>query len=130
MVIAMRTDEIKAALREACRILERTPFPKGSRPAQLRAGWPDVVREAADAYGYTATRNRPALPSPLELDRMDEALRWLLWVEGTERTVLFARACGVTWRALQEKLDTSYPTLAKIHGRGLTLIAARLEKKS
>lgn len=130
MVIAMRTDEIKAALREACRILERTPFPKGSRPAQLRAGWPDVVREAADAYGYTATRNRPALPSPHELDRMDEALRWLLWVDGTERTVLFARACGVTWRDLQQKLDISHVTLAKIHDRGIVRIAEHLEKNS
>lgn len=123
-------DEIEKELREAGRIAKRTPFAKGSRPAQLRAGWPDIVRDTFDAYGYTAERGKPAIPSPVDLDRMDEAFGWLWHVEGRERTILFARANGVTWRVLQERLDISHVTLAKIHRNGIARIAAALEKKS
>lgn len=122
--------EIELDLREAGRVLKRTPFAKGSRPAELRAAWPDVVREAIDAYGYTKVRCRGGIPSPLELDRMDEAWGWLWHVKGQERQIIFARAIGATWRALQEQLDISHVTLSKIHKRGISQIAAALEKNS
>lgn len=129
--MAMKTlDEIEADLREAVRILRRTPFEKNSRPVHLRAAWPDVVREAADAYGYTKVRCRGGLPSPRELDRMDEVLGWLFWVEGSTRTVLFGRACDVSWRKLSAGLGFSLYNLRVIHQDGLAIIARRLGERA
>lgn len=118
--------EIELDLREAGRILKRTPFAKGSHPAELRAAWPDVVREAIDAYGYTKVRCRGGIPSPLELDRMDEAWGWLWHVKGQERQIIFARANGISWRTLRAFYGLSIPNLQMIHAAGIATIARRV----
>lgn len=81
--------EVSVRLYEAVNTLQRLPMPRGGMPAVSRSGHPDVVRDAVEAYGYELARTRPAAPSPRAIERMEEALGWLLWVEGRERIALF-----------------------------------------
>ena len=76
--------------------------------------WPDVAQDSARywmAYGTESARVRPALPSPQELDRMDEALGWLLLLSSADRKLVWARASGVTWRKLEDLDGRSERTL-------------------
>ena len=44
---------------------------------RMRVSQLDVVQAAAEAYGATAARVRPPVPSASRITRMDEALGWI-----------------------------------------------------
>ncbi len=117
--------EIQERLREAALTLRRLRE-HGLKPQALRAHWPAVVRSSADAYGYYDALAREATPSSEEMERMDEAIAWLLWLEEAERKVVWARACGVPWRALEDRDGRSVVTLRKYWNEALEEIALHL----
>src|SRR3978361_336671 len=41
----------------------------------------EVVRAALEAYGWNTARLRPAVPSAEKIDRMDEAMAWIVLIE-------------------------------------------------
>lgn len=65
------------------------------------------------AYGRTEERApMPGRPSPSKIDRMDEALSWLLWIDDrNKRIVFFARASGVKTGAIAKRLGFSRETV-------------------
>ena len=89
----MTPDAIKSRLREAADVLARLPANRG--PQEYGSTWPDIVRSTwerwAEGYewhpkmqnrvmGPARVRVRPAVPSGIEIDRMDEAMGWLNWL--------------------------------------------------
>ena len=88
-------------LEEAAQCLRALPAPKEwVRLRHLRSAMPTPVRDAADAYGYTPTRTRPPAPSPGAIDRMEQAIAWLLWLDPEDQRLVWARACRIPWRHL------------------------------
>ncbi|MTH62149.1 DUF6362 family protein [Paracoccus litorisediminis] len=80
--------------------LRRLPNPSGSGARGYGSSWPTVVREAKDAYGYHATRLR-VVPSPTDIQNMDEALGWLSLIsDPLDRRIVWMRAEGHRWRAV------------------------------
>ena len=68
------TREVVAArLREAWDTLRRVPAAGGPR---LRQSWPDVVLDAAEAYGYARPCVRLSPASPKAIDRMHQVFGW------------------------------------------------------
>src|SRR4051812_7760111 len=65
--------EIEARFEHAGATLLALPAP-GPRPAGFRCGMPPIVREYAQSYGWEPARMRPPVPSPTDIDAMDEAL--------------------------------------------------------
>lgn len=115
---------IRAALEEAAETLRRLP-PALRRP-RLTA-WPEVVRDSAGLLGPSAEgRVRPAAPTPGAIDRMDRTLTWLLACDPEARRLVWARACRVPWRKLEDLDGRSHVTLRKIVGRGHDQIRRRL----
>jgi|SRR5579871_1674558 len=132
-------DEVAIRLEDAALTLRRLPFPANGAPSGHRVAWPEIVRRTwHDAA--KGTRNRPPLPDMASVTRMDEALNWLLFlVPGNlaiggrrERLleVVWARALGVSWRRLEDRLDRSVTALRMDYRDTLLLIAARLTSEA
>ena len=113
---------IKHYLREAADTLHRLPRAY-ARPRLT--GWPDVVQNSF-AYDHNPCRTRPASPSPAAIDRLDESLGWMFVCNQEQRIVVWARACGIAWRRIEDMDGRSHMTLRRIEDRGLAAIRDRL----
>jgi len=125
---AIRMDErrnlMEDRVRRAAEVLRRLRLGSNDRPAQLKAWWPDFVRDTYEAYGYEKVRTRPASPSPSEIDEMDATLQLLLPLSEVQRRVVWARAVRVPWRRIEDQLAVSVSTLKTRHREALNLMAA------
>lgn len=68
-------------------------LPGSAWPAGMRTAWPAILQATAEAYGYTPEQGalgsderewRPPVPSASKIDRMDEALRWVIHIPRLE----------------------------------------------
>jgi hypothetical protein len=73
-------DEIVSRFREAGDTVKRLPRAKG--PAMYGSGWPQIVQDARDAYGYTEARIALPAPSPRAIDRTYEVFSWFQHFDG------------------------------------------------
>lgn len=96
------------------------------RPSDRTTMQIDVVRNRWEAYGREQARLSRVLPSSQEVDAIDEALRWLFWLEPDDRTLVWARASHVKWRHLVARLGLTERGLRKRHRRAILLIVLRL----
>jgi hypothetical protein len=55
------------------------------------------VQEAQHAYGYTEVRIR-IVPTAAEIQRMDECIDWLRWLDPDDAKIVWLRAEGKRWR--------------------------------
>ena len=117
-------EETKSRLAEAADALRRLTM-HGIKPSALRSQWPDIVHRTEEAWGWTAERMRPARPSPAQITRMDEALRWLLWLDAEERKLVWARSMGLSWRSIEDLDGRSVRTLQNLFTSALRRILAR-----
>ncbi len=107
---------LRASLEEAAETLRR--LPAGLRRPRLTS-WPEVVRDSAGLLAPSSDRRvRPAAPTPGAIDRMDRTLLWLLACDDEARRLVWARACRVPWRRLEDLDGRSHVTLRKIVARG------------
>ena len=116
-------EDVKARLREAGQTMWRLRESGWSVPEEMKARWPAFVSDYPDTDKVT----RPPVSSQA-IDRMDEAFGWVLWLEDGVRQIVLARACGTTWRRLEDKDGRSRETLRKLHDEALATIVARLRE--
>ena len=139
-------DRITAALdsKEVIRRLEEAGAALLALPAtgwstRLRSGSLDIVRTAAEAYGWTEGVVRPPVPSAARISRMDEALGWIAHIP-LDRYVL-RRIVGARslvhpvserhlfpWRRLGAVLGADHKAVQRWHGQGIALIVAALRQ--
>ena len=81
--------------------------------------WPRLVGEPC---GYA----RAAAAAPEAIDRMDEALRWLMWLEPEERRLVWLRAEGMPWKWITRRLGIGRTTAWQRWTTALLKIAVRL----
>jgi hypothetical protein len=103
-------------LEEAVDVLARLPE---ERVCGLHDLWPRLVGEP---YRHA----RPAAAAPEAIDRMDEALGWLLWLEPEERRLIWLRAEGVPWKRVAHWLGIGRTTAWQRWTAALLQIAVRL----
>lgn len=90
-------------LAEAADVLDRLPE---ARAPGLCSRWP-IVPDVPTADG---ARTHPAAPAPEAIDRMDEALVWLAWLEPEERHLVWLRAEGLPWKRITHRLGIGRTT--------------------
>jgi hypothetical protein len=75
-----------------------------------------------------ADRDRAQLSSPLPeaIDRLDEALGWLSWLESEERRLVWLRAEGLPWKRITHRLGIGRTTAWQRWTVALLKIATRL----
>lgn len=94
----MTVDDIADEIELAMRTLRHMP-PDG--PYRVKAAWPDVLMDAAEAYGWEPAEINRLPPSPEDISRMDVVLFvWFPNLTDDERTLLSARGAGVHWRQM------------------------------
>lgn len=119
MVMAVSWDEalVKAWIKEAADTLKR--LPRGYVKPRVTY-WPEVVQTSIHSFGEARIACRLAAPSPRSIDRMERVLGWLFHCDDDSRRIIWARACGVSWRRLEDMDGRSHVTLRKVVDRGLT----------
>ena len=96
--MTMTAGHIWERLEAAAMTLRRLPDPPGSGPRGYGGSWPEVVREARHAYGYSGMRVR-IVPSARDIELMDEAIGWLeMLSDPIDRRIVWLRAEGHRWR--------------------------------
>src|SRR5688572_19191189 len=107
-------------LAEAADALDRLPEPKVRGFYSL---WPLLP----DVPSGDAARPRPAAPAPEAIDRMDEALGWLCWLDPEERRLVWLRAEGLPWKRITHRLGIGRTTAWQRWTMALLKIAVRLD---
>jgi hypothetical protein len=105
-------------LAEAADVLDRLPEPKLPGLYSLLPLVPDGPAGGA--------RERPAAAAQEAIDRMDEALGWLLWLEPEERQLVWLRAEGLPWKWITRRLGIGRTTAWQRWSTALRRIAVRL----
>jgi hypothetical protein len=68
------------------------------------SAWPDVVREFTEAYGYNEAEVSLGPPTAKHITEMDEAMRWLLWIEKDEVRLIWLRANCLRWKLIATRM--------------------------
>lgn len=128
---------VEQALQRAFFVLRRQPR---TGPAGYRSGMPTPLRSPAEVFaiaveagGYEGLRVSPGPASPADIELMDMALNWLLWIEDPFiRKVIAARAMRVPWQRVAERdvKGRSVRHLQRLHQDGLACIVARLAENN
>lgn len=116
---------VKVWIEEAADTLRR--LPRGYVKPRVTY-WPEVVQSSFHSFGSSRLSNRLASPSPRAIDRIEQALGWLFHCDDDSRRIIWARACGVPWRRLEDVDGRSHVTLRKICDRGLVDIHRYLRR--
>ncbi|MBL6597329.1 MAG: hypothetical protein ISP41_00445 [Alphaproteobacteria bacterium] len=116
---------IKAWIEEAAETLRR--LPRGYVKPRVTY-WPDVVQNGVHSFGSSRFSNKLAAPSPRSIDRMERVLGWLFHCDDDSRRIVWARACGIPWRRLEDVDGRSHVTLRKVVDRGISDIQRHLRR--
>jgi hypothetical protein len=103
-------------LEEAADVLARLP---AERVRGLYDLWPRLV-------GEPCRHARPAAAAPEAIDRMEEALGWLMWLDPDERRLVWLRAEGMPWKWITRRLGIGRTTAWQRWTTALLKIAVRL----
>ena len=109
-------EAVARRLEEAADVLARLP---DDRVRGLYDLWPRLM-------GAPGGPARPGAPAPEAIDRMDEALRWLLWLEPEERQLVWLRGEGLPWKWITRRLGIGRTTGWQRWTTALLKIAVRL----
>jgi hypothetical protein len=114
---------VEERLEEAADTLRRLPAVKVQG---YFSTWPPVIRDFWEAFGWNEVRVRLGPPSPAAIDRMDEALIWLSWLEPDDTRLVWLRACRVHWKLITWRFGVSRTTAWRNWVAALVSIASRL----
>ena len=106
-------------LAEAADVLDRLPE---RRAPGLYSLWPLPLNVPS---GDTAG-TRPAAPPPAAIDRLDQVLVWLAWLEPEERRLVWLRAEGLPWKRITHRLAIGRTTAWQRWTTALLKISIRL----
>jgi hypothetical protein len=117
-VIEQRWDNEAVArrLEEAADVLARLPDERARGFYDL---WPRLV-------GEPCRHARAAAAAPEAIDRTDEALGWLMWLQPEERRLVWLRAEGVPWKRITNWLRIGRTTAWQRWTTALLKISIRL----
>jgi len=107
---------VASRLAEAADVLARLP---DERVRGLYDLWPKLV-------GEPCRHARPAAAAPEAIDRMDEALGWLIWLEPEERRLVWLRAEGLPWKRITHRLGIGRTSAWQRWTTALLKISVRL----
>jgi Domain of unknown function (DUF6362) len=103
-------------LAEAANVLARLPE---ERMRGYYGPWRTLV-------GATVRGPSPAAPTPEAIDRMDEVLGWLCWLDHDERRLVWLRADGLPWKRITHRLGIGRTTAWQRWTIALLKISVRL----
>lgn len=114
---------VEEQLAEAAEVLKRLPNVTVQGYAST---WPPYVREYWESNGTAEVTLRRPPPSAASIDRMDQALTWLRWLDAIDAKIVWLRANGDRWRMVCGTVGLSRATAHRHWMFALCVIAWRL----
>ena len=91
--------------------------------------WPAIVRQSWEAYASDDVIHRFP-PDPVAIERMEETLRWVLWLAEADRHLIWMRAEERRWRDICRRYGCNRTTAWRRWQRALATVAAQLNASS
>ncbi len=146
-------NDVKRRLEDAGQTLLMLPMPADGMPAGDRAVWPDTMQRFWDIVGVAdkgsmkdrmtalaQARNRTQLhASRVQIERLDEVLGWLWYIQVANRRRVIAARMQVhplsdrhlySWRNLARHFHTSARQLRRWHDEGIQDIVDGLGRQN
>jgi hypothetical protein len=120
--------EIEDRFELAALTLKRLPNPPGSGARGYGNAWPEYVRDARHAYGYSEVRMR-VVPSAAEIQKMEDCIDWLRLLDPEDARIVWLRAEGVRWRQICIRAGCVRTTAWRRWAAALLTIAKHLNAK-
>ena len=92
--------------------------------------WMTTAFQVPDRYPDPERLYRPLPPSPQDVERMLEAMRWVQWLEVEQRHLVWVRANRYEWQQIGRRFACDRNTAARRWKRLMELIAWRLNTLS
>ena len=88
--------------------------------------WPAFARNEWEAFSADEPVHRPFPPSPEDVDRMLETMRWVLWLEVEQRHLVWMRAKRYGWREIGIRFACCTKTAQRHWTRSLQSVTDQL----
>lgn len=104
-------------------------------PSLSVTAWPEIVREAVEAYGWAEEAPRASVPEAAAISAMDEAYGWLALLDShVTRRVLGLRSLvdpitwrhRVPWRTLAKAVGSDPRSVRRWHRKGVEKLVVAL----
>ena len=116
-------DEVAARFAEAAHTAQRLPSVRVQGYFNV---WPTIVRQQWETLSHEPIPMRPIPPSPEAIERMEEAMRWVQWLEVGDRHLVWMRAKDVAWNRIARRFGCNRATAWRRWRRALDAVVARL----
>lgn len=117
------SDEVAARFAEAASTGRRLP---SVRVQGYFNCWPAFARQQWEAFATDEKVHRPLPPSPEDIDRMLETMRWVQWLEVEQRHLVWMRAKRCGWREITIRFACDRSTAWRRWQRALETVAQHL----
>lgn len=114
---------VEAYLQDAADVMKALP---AVRVQGYFSVWPTVIHDYWDAYGWTEGDPKRWRPTPKQIDQMEYVCQWLRWPGVLESKIIWDRSCGIPWKVIEHKRQSSRSTLWRHYGAGINKIVAKL----
>ena len=116
-------DAVAARFAEAAQTARRLPAVRVQGYFNV---WPTIVRQQWETLSHEPMPMRPIPPSPEAIERMEEVMRWVQWLEVDDRHLVWMRAKDVAWNRVARRFGCNRATAWRCWRRALDAIVARL----
>ena len=91
--------------------------------------WMTTAFQVPDRYPDSERLYRPMLPSPQDVERMLEAMRWVQWLEVEQRHLVWMRAKRYGWRDITIRFACDRTTAWRRWQQALQIVVDQLNAK-
>ena len=117
---------VEERLIEAADVMKRLP---NVRVAGFFSTWPAKRQEFSDLVGQEPVPMCRPAPARDAIDRTEQALPWLQWLEAEDAKLVWMRVEGIPWKAICARFGISRVTANRRWEYAMSLIAWRLNRR-
>lgn len=92
--------------------------------------WPAFARSQWEAFSADEPVHRSFPPSPEDVERMLETMRWVLWLDVEQRHLVWMRSKGYGWREIGIRFACCTKTAQRHWQKSLDCVAINLNVDS
>lgn len=134
----LTSEELQERLFDAIRTLKALPDPDSRFTRPKLSHWPDTLRERWLVWQIALERVKEGdsafdlvwsdrfTPSKSGIDKMDEALEWLTWIDARELKIITHRAFGMSWMRIGWRIHANAYFAEKWFGDAMRKILRHL----
>ena len=118
----MGLDELNDRLEEMGQVCNSFPSPIKKEKLCF---WPEYANDPGLAYGYNKVKMNYFKPTSTQIDRCEEALKWVLGMSLEDRKIVWLRGSKMSWRRISSFFSCNKDTAKLKH----TVALVKLQKK-